>query len=657
MSDKIDEIIDRLIKGGRGSGRRGHKTAPVSDIQRQLNPENKKKILASDKKAVRGASKDLSHEELQSKIDGHRELSENKFLSPASRESYSAKHKALLAVQKKKGPKPEAPKEEEGISSRPGPFGNINKGGAGSGKKGHTTGHQMISGTTAQTNYDFNKKFKHAPVNKDISVKSPNQDLWHHGDIPKGSTVSNLSGGLHVKFPKGHAKENAGHREYGVKINSHESNIKNVEEGLRKGGPGSGRKGSGKIEPKHFEPNPNLRDKDKKLDRLTPEQVKARNSERDRRMKEDIEARKRGEEPNYDRPSNTAHLDKSLETLFYMKQLAEEGRLKPKQKRNMKKSLLEHLLEKGGPGSGKKGHTTNHEERNKLAADAIKGSKASEMYPLDSFMTDALDEEGGLDYMLNNEEEFNQKMVNKHVQSVGSVQPEYLKEAITYSLADIKAKLGLNKSEDLEKKQGVPKGVDPAKHERCVMDVKASGKDKSSAYAICNSSMNKVLPLAGKTIFRTIQNLVKPAGGSDGSEADKPVGGYDGASVAHGSGGAKKEKGPGKKMKKSLLDHLLEKGGIGSGRKGHHSIGRDYSDDAHDSVFEDNEFDNVGEREAYKDKMIAAANREEEKASQRIKEEDATRRGGPRGPSRKHHSAPEKKSLLQRIGQKIIDAI
>ena len=45
--------------------------------------------------------------------------------------------------------------------------------------------------------------------------------------------------------------------------------------------------------------------------------------------------------------------------------------------------------------------------------------------------------------------------------------------------------------EDLEKKQGVPEGVDPAKHERCVMDVKADGKDKSSAYAICNSSMNK----------------------------------------------------------------------------------------------------------------------------------------------------------------------
>lgn len=44
------------------------------------------------------------------------------------------------------------------------------------------------------------------------------------------------------------------------------------------------------------------------------------------------------------------------------------------------------------------------------------------------------------------------------------------------------------KSEDLEKKQGVPKGADPAVHEKCVNDVKAQGQDKSSAYAICNAS-------------------------------------------------------------------------------------------------------------------------------------------------------------------------
>ena len=45
---------------------------------------------------------------------------------------------------------------------------------------------------------------------------------------------------------------------------------------MNKGGPGSGKKSSGKIEPKHFEPNPNLRDKNKDLDRISPEESKKR---------------------------------------------------------------------------------------------------------------------------------------------------------------------------------------------------------------------------------------------------------------------------------------------------------------------------------------------------------------------------------------------
>lgn len=49
----------------------------------------------------------------------------------------------------------------------------------------------------------------------------------------------------------------------------------------------------------------------------------------------------------------------------------------------------------------------------------------------------------------------------------------------------------LEDEKELKKKQGVPKGVDPDKHERCVKDVKKQGHDKSSAYAICNSSMKK----------------------------------------------------------------------------------------------------------------------------------------------------------------------
>ncbi|RMG80257.1 MAG: hypothetical protein D6707_06715 [Bacteroidetes bacterium] len=43
----------------------------------------------------------------------------------------------------------------------------------------------------------------------------------------------------------------------------------------------------------------------------------------------------------------------------------------------------------------------------------------------------------------------------------------------------------------LKKKRGVPKGVDPDKQERCVRDVKAQGKDKTSAIKICNASLEK----------------------------------------------------------------------------------------------------------------------------------------------------------------------
>ena len=110
----------------------------------------------------------------------------------------------------------------------------IKKGGAGSGKKGHhTVRSQMTSGTSANRSYDFNTKFKHAPVNKDIEVSS-DSSIWHTGNIPKGSKISNLPGGVHVKFPQGHAKENHGHKEYGVKVQSHENNLNSIKEGLNK---------------------------------------------------------------------------------------------------------------------------------------------------------------------------------------------------------------------------------------------------------------------------------------------------------------------------------------------------------------------------------------------------------------------------------------
>ena len=105
-------------------------------------------------------------------------------------------------------------------------------------------------------------------------------------------------------------------------------------------------------------------------------------------------------------------------------------------------------------------------------------------------------------------------------------------------------------------------------------------------------------------------------------------------------------------MTKSIGERLMTKGGIGSGRKGHHT----FSDDGyeHDSVFEDSRFDNTQEREIFNDKMKAAAEREERKAEQRLREKESTAK---RGISRKAPKAPEKKSFLQRLGQGIIDRI
>ena len=265
-----------MKKGGLGSGKRGHKTAdyggieggafgggPASDSKREIDPEKKKKILASDKKAVRSASKDLSHEELQSKIDSHKDLSESEHLSPASRESYAAKHKALLAVQKKKGPKPEAP-AAEGISSRPGPFGNINKGGAGSGRKGHMgvtpdktqrERNRQKAGDALQTSKDAKRIISELGLDKE-DLKELRDYASAEGITPSQFIVNN----------KDHIKTN-----------------------LKKGGPGSGKKGhktSGKIEPKHFEPNANLRDKNKDLDRLTPEQSAERKRKKEEAQKQ-----------------------------------------------------------------------------------------------------------------------------------------------------------------------------------------------------------------------------------------------------------------------------------------------------------------------------------------------------------------------------------
>ena len=57
--------------------------------------------------------------------------------------------------------------------------------------------------------------------------------------------------------------------------------------------------------------------------------------------------------------------------------------------------------------------------------------------------------------------------------------------------------------DNLNKKQGVPKGVDPAKHERCVREVKKQG-GKYNPYAVCNASLKKMTAM---TRCRLAKNL------------------------------------------------------------------------------------------------------------------------------------------------------
>lgn len=58
-------------------------------------------------------------------------------------------------------------------------------------------------------------------------------------------------------------------------------------------------------------------------------------------------------------------------------------------------------------------------------------------------------------------------------------------------LVDTISSIFKDEKEPMQKKQGVPTGVSPEKHERCVKDVKAKGHGKVSAIKICNASMTK----------------------------------------------------------------------------------------------------------------------------------------------------------------------
>lgn len=58
-------------------------------------------------------------------------------------------------------------------------------------------------------------------------------------------------------------------------------------------------------------------------------------------------------------------------------------------------------------------------------------------------------------------------------------------------LIDTVSSIFKDEKEAMQKKQGVPTGVSPEKHESCVKDVKAKGHGKVSAIKICNASMTK----------------------------------------------------------------------------------------------------------------------------------------------------------------------
>ena len=590
MSDKIDEIVDRLIKGGRGSGKRGHKTplAPVSDIKREFDPEKKKKILSSDKRAAKKEVKDHSPEELQSKIDNHKELSENKFLSPASRESYAAKHKALISHQKKMKLKetisPE--KKPEGIASRPGPFGNINKGGPGSGKKGHMgvtpdrtqrERNKQKAGDALQTSKDAKRIIAELDLGKE-DLKELRDYASAEGITPSQFIVNN----------KEHIKTN-----------------------LKKGGPGSGKKGhktSGKIEPKHFEPNPNLRDKNKDLDRLTPEQSAERKRKKEEYQKQNRKERLKERADEAHRQGNHKEYEKLISQVRAIKTYS------------------------GNPASdavSPTSHGTKPEGKGKYG---VEGGK---------YLDPA--SEGASAAMTDNRRANTEKYLEQLKTSLSLERDPEAQKGFKKDIADIEKELKMNKS------------IEALYHLKQLAET-GRIKPKQKRNMRKGEEIEKVLPLAAaaKTAGRIVQNAIKPTPAGEGS--DVVPGSPDGPSVAHGSGGGKAPKGPGKKIKKSFAERLLEmrKGGIGSGRKGHHSIGRDYGDNEHDSVFEDSRYDSTQEREIFMDKMHDAIKREEDRADQRIKEKESTAK---RGMSRKPKKEAPKKTLLQKLTQKIIDAI
>lgn len=87
------------------------------------------------------------------------------------------------------------------------------------------------------------------------------------------------------------------------------------------------------------------------------------------------------------------------------------------------------------------------------------------------------------------DEKKEKKMGAKIQDAVDEIAENEAKEEVEEHEDKMHKKGKMKKAEDMEKKQGVPKGVDPSKQERCVRKLK--GEPGKNPYAICNASMKK----------------------------------------------------------------------------------------------------------------------------------------------------------------------
>ena len=186
---------------------------------------------------------------------------------------------------------------------------------------------------------------------------------------------------------------------------------------------------------------------------------------------------------------------------------------------------------------------------------------------------------------------------------------------------------GAELNEVLKKKQGVPAGVNPEKHERCVKEVKAQGHDKSSAFAICNSSMKKSFleklfkggQGSGRHKNMTSQDHVKASEDHARQAGEAKTQGNVEAYESHLVESEKhkmyaKDKelpasATGAPMKKSFLDSLLKAGRTGEGSRGGKIIGHTKSGDP---IYEGSKKEGAGQAPAKKPEAPASKEAKQE---------------------------------------------